>query len=487
MKFSRDLPSPSSMFSTYASMMGFMMMMKPMVRTIVPLSVQTFLVSYVKSRFASTSSTLTLIINDMNKTDKSGIRRQNDLFYEAQTYLSSKISPDALKLKITRDPSDKKFNLYLSQGEVVSDTYEGVEIKWRFLAGSKRQTTPEDGGEFHEIFDWECLELSFNKQHKDLVLNSYIPYVESKAKEIKEERRILKMHSYSSYFSRWESLNFEHPSTFETMAMNQELKRLVIEDLERFIRRKDYYKRVGKAWKRGYLLYGPPGTGKTSLVAAIANYLKFDIYDLQLASVKGDADLRRLLLATSNSSILLIEDIDCSVDLPTRLQPLTTTHGYGGDSQVSTTTLSLSGLLNCIDGLWSSCGNERIIIFTTNNKDKLDEALLRPGRMDMHIYMGHCGFDGFKTLASNYLGLSSHDNDDDDMTHRLYPEIKGLIDGPVLTPAQVAEELMKNEDVDEALEGLVSVLKRKRSESDSEKCEVESTKKLMTFHVGDEF
>ena len=123
--------------------------------------------------------------------------------------------------------------------------------------------------------------------------------------------------------------------------------------------------------------------------------------------------------------------------------------------------MTLSGLLNFIDGLWSSCGDERIIIFTTNHKDRLDPALLRPGRMDMHIYMGHCTFQGFKTLASNYLCLN-----DTTMPHRLYPEVERLMEGDVITPAQVAEELMKSEDADMALEGLVSVLEKMRFKAD---------------------
>lgn len=98
----------------------------------------------------------------------------------------------------------------------------------------------------------------------------------------------------------------------------------------------------------------------------------------------------------------------------------------------------------------------------------------------MQIYMGHCSFKGFKTLASNYLGLSQ-ENDD---THRLYPDIKRLIDGQVLTPAQVAEELMKNEDADVALAGLVKVLKRKRSEP--EKCDDESKKKMKKLEEGED-
>ncbi|KAL9810678.1 putative AAA+ ATPase domain, ATPase, AAA-type, AAA-type ATPase domain-containing protein [Arabidopsis thaliana] len=443
MVFSKDLPSPATMFSTYASLAGYIMMIKPMIHTIIPRPIQNFVFSYIKSFVGSCSSTLTLVINDMiNGTDRNGMPRKNELFFSAQAYLSSKISPDASKLRMTRDPNNKNVNLHLSQG-----------VKERLSPINK--TTTVVGEETEEaIVNWQCFELSFDKKHKDLVVKSYIAYVERKAKVIKEERRIIKMHSYSSYTLRWQSVKFEHPSTFHTMAMTPKLKSSVMEDLDRFIKRKDYYKRVGKARKRGYFLYGPPGTGKSSL----------------LANVQGDAQLRSLLLATNNTSILLVEDIDCSVDLPTRLQPATTTLGIN--------TIDIIRTLNCIDGLWSSCGDERIVIFTTNNKEVLDPAFLRPGRMDMHIYLGHCSFEGFKTLASNYLGMP-HDNDD---PHRLYPDIKRLIDGQVLTPAQVAEELMKNEDADMALEGLVKVLKRKRSESENSDDE---SKKMKMLQEGD--
>lgn len=130
--------------------------------------------------------------------------------------------------------------------------------------------------------------------------------------------------------------------------------------------------------------------------------------------------------------------------------------------------LTLSGLLNFIDGLWSSCGDERIIIFTTNHKERLDPALLRPGRMDMHIHMSYCTYHGFQLLASNYLGINSH--------HHLYDEIEGLLKETEVTPAQVAEELMKSEVVDVALEGLVKLLKRKKMEGDE--CEGEDEKKI---------
>ena len=120
--------------------------------------------------------------------------------------------------------------------------------------------------------------------------------------------------------------------------------------------------------------------------------------------------------------------------------------------------LTLSGLLNFIDGLWSSCGDERIIVFTTNHKDRLDPALLRPGRMDMHINMSYCNLHGFKQLATTYLGIRGH--------HHLFGEIEGLMGETQVTPAQIAEELMRSEDADVALQGVIKLLKRKKMEGD---------------------
>ncbi|GMP57676.1 hypothetical protein CsSME_00021659 [Camellia sinensis var. sinensis] len=94
--------------------------------------------------------------------------------------------------------------------------------------------------------------------------------------------------------------------------MDPTLKKEVIDDLDRFVKRRHFYRRVGKAWKRRYLLYGPPSTGKSSLIAAMANYLKFHIYDLELTSLRSNAELRRHLISTANQSILVTEDIDCS-------------------------------------------------------------------------------------------------------------------------------------------------------------------------------
>ena len=115
--------------------------------------------------------------------------------------------------------------------------------------------------------------------------------------------------------------------------------------------------------------------------------------------------------------------------------------------------------MNIIDGLWSSCGDERIIVFTTNHKEKLDPALLRPGRMDVHVHMSYCNMDGFKVLASNYLNIEGD--------HQLYREIEGLLKNVEVTPAEIAEELLKkvDPDVSLSLRGIVEFLEEKRLEN----------------------
>ncbi|KAK7309312.1 hypothetical protein RJT34_05933 [Clitoria ternatea] len=445
---SRDMPSPSTIFSAYASMTASIMLLRSMANELIPQPVRGYLCNTFRYLIKPRPPTLTLIIEE-----STGIAR-NQVYDAAEAYLSTRVSPENERLKISKSPKEKKLTIRLEKGEKVVDFFNGSCFKWRFICAESEKNTPNDYNNIAIRSEKRYFELSFSKKQKEMVLDSYLPFILEKAKEMKDEERVLKMHTLNTSYCytgvKWDSINLEHPSTFETLAMEPDLKNAVIEDLNRFVKRKEFYKKVGRAWKRGYLLYGPPGTGKSSLIAAMANYLKFDIYDLQLGNIVRDSDLRKLLLATANRSILVIEDIDCSVDIPERR--------HGDARKQNDVQLTLSGLLNFIDGLWSSCGDERIIIFTTNHKERLDPALLRPGRMDMHIHMTYCSYQGFKTLASNYLEISSD--------HHLFGEVEGLIDDIEITPAQVAEELMKNEDSEATLKGFVNVLKRKKMEGD---------------------
>ncbi|WMV18108.1 hypothetical protein MTR67_011493 [Solanum verrucosum] len=179
----------------------------------------------------------------------------------------------------------------------VIDVYNGHTFKWIWLyrqTESKHFYNPRDMDSAEKSII-RSFELTFHKKNKDLVLNSYFPYIMEEAILQKHKNKTIKIHTvgYRKMFclhNMWKSVNFDHPATFGTIAMESDQKDMILKDLEKFMTRKEYYRKVRKAWKRGYLLFGPPGTRKSTLIAAIANYLNFDIYDLELTALTRNSD-----------------------------------------------------------------------------------------------------------------------------------------------------------------------------------------------------
>jgi mitochondrial chaperone BCS1 len=155
----------------------------------------------------------------------------------------------------------------------------------------------------------------------------------------------------------------------ETLAIDAEIERELFSDLDRFLKSRDVYRQRGIPWRRGYLLYGSPGTGKSSLIQSIASY-----YDRQLVSLSltdmDDSALLRAWSEITDTSVIALEDIDSVFD---GRRPL-------GE-------LSFSALLNTLDGAGAVEGS--IAILTTNHRDRLDPALIRPGRCDREFELGY--------------------------------------------------------------------------------------------------
>ncbi|KHN19527.1 Mitochondrial chaperone BCS1 [Glycine soja] len=202
--------------------------------------------------------------------------------------------------------------------------------------------------------------------------------------------------------------------------MDAELKNKVKSDLDQFLKSKQYYHRLGRVWKRSYLLYGAPGTGKSSFVAAMAKFLCYDVYDVDVSKFTDGADWKVMLMQTTAKSLIVIEDLD-------RL--LT--------EKSKSNTTSLSSVLNFMDGIVSCCGEERVMVFTMNEtKEEVDQAVLRPGRIDVHIHFPLCDFSTFKILASSYLGLKEH---------KLFPQVEEVFQtGARLSPAELGEIMISN-------------------------------------------
>jgi chaperone BCS1 len=162
-----------------------------------------------------------------------------------------------------------------------------------------------------------------------------------------------------------------------SVILDQGIKERILEDVTDFLGRKEWYVDRGIPYRRGYLLYGPPGTGKSSFIQALAGDLDFSVALINL-SERGMTDdkLSYLLTKLPPRSILLLEDADAAF----RNRRQVDEDGYSGG------TVTFSGLLNALDGV--AAGEERIAFLTTNHIDRLDEALIRPGRVDMTVRIG---------------------------------------------------------------------------------------------------
>jgi hypothetical protein len=403
--------------------------------------------------------------------------QRSEFFIAAEAYLSVACVRRARKLTAELGRGSK--NIQVDDQEEVTDTFDGATVWWYASKKQARSTVisfypNEDERRFYKVV--------FHHRHRDLVVGSYLSHVLEQGRAItvrNRQRRLFTNNPSGSWSSNlgksvWSHVPFEHPATFDTLAMDRYEKEAIMDDLTAFQRAKDYYTRAGKAWKRGYLLYGPPGTGKSTMIAAMANFMDYDVYDLELTAVKNNTELRKLFIETKGKSIIVVEDIDCSVDLTGKRKVNKGLSNDGDDDEAAMvptdpskdegpTKMTLSGVLNFIDGLWSACGGERIIIFTTNNKDKLDPALIRRGRMDKHIEMSYCRYEAFKVLANNYLDITEHN------FFERYGEIQQLLEEIDMSPADVAENMMamstEKVDAGKYLAGLVAALKKAKMEA----------------------
>lgn len=192
----------------------------------------------------------------------------------------------------------------------------------------------------------------------------------------------------------------------ETVVLNHDAKARILADINEYLHPATpaWYANRGIPYRRGYLFHGPPGTGKTSLSFALSGIFGLDIYCISLLEpTLTEEDLGLLFSSLPRRCVVLLEDID-SAGLHRRNDRTVeiSTETSGGQTEIGREIakafksvhennektkpnqgISLSGLLNAIDGVASHEG--RVLVMTTNYPDKLDDALIRPGRVDMIV------------------------------------------------------------------------------------------------------
>lgn len=177
----------------------------------------------------------------------------------------------------------------------------------------------------------------------------------------------------------------------KNVVLPEGVKEGFFEDFEKFRNSEEKYNQIGFPYHFGVLLSGPPGNGKSSFAAGLAHQYKMSLYNLPLSGIDSDKRIAEVLAGIMPNSILLIEDIDIFSRSISREQ---SPDGRDG--------LTLAGLLNALDGVATPHG--LVTIITTNHPEKLDEALIRAGRIDHTIELHEPTDWQVETLFENVYG-----------------------------------------------------------------------------------
>lgn len=185
--------------------------------------------------------------------------------------------------------------------------------------------------------------------------------------------------------TEWKKTKGVKRKKFDRIVLKNRIKEELIDDINAFSNRRDWYIANHIQYKRGYMFYGKPGTGKTNTIIAMATHLNYGIYFLELGNVKSDMQLTELLGCVPPKTLVVIEELDCFDISRTRTE-----------KSLKEKTLGLGSLLNTMDGILSH--DDQIIVITTNHPENIDEALLRNGRIDYKVK-----FEEFEELEARKL------------------------------------------------------------------------------------
>ncbi|KAI0125191.1 P-loop containing nucleoside triphosphate hydrolase protein [Xylariales sp. AK1849] len=283
----------------------------------------------------------------------------------------------------------------------------------------------------------------------------------------------------SKFFSGWDSAILRPHRPLETVHFDQSIRDDLIADIEKYLRpeTRAFYTERGVPYRRGYLLHGPPGTGKTSLTFALAGHFKLNLWIVNLPSLGGDDALEYLFMDIPQKCIVLIEDID-AVGLKREKQPKPES---GKHRQQQCT---LSGLLNVLDGISAQQG--RVLLMTTNIANNLDDALVRPGRVDKKIYLGNLSQESARLL---FLGMyhprSRNKNPASIELQKLAVEFSAQLPAEeIFSPAQVQGHLLDYPSAPETAKAQIEA--RKKREQEARRKESEEAQKGASKTTKDE-
>jgi len=280
----------------------------------------------------------------------------------------------------------------------------------------------------------EFIEDAFNKKFKE---------EKDKFAEVSGDKIIKK---------KWTGYSWSYDSSipkrcFESIFLKENHINKIKDPITNFLKKETYndYNKHGIPYKLNIMLHGSPGVGKTSLIHTIASECSANLCVLNInAELKEESMIEAISQVNEDDkkSILVLEDIDCIfADRKTN------------DSLKN--NITMNGILNCLDGFNNPEG--LIVIMTTNFPDKLDEAFLRSGRIDLDIELTY--LDKFQT---HNMFISFFNNEEH--FELMWNNIKKYS----IEPATMIQFLFNNRheaDISSKFEDLYKLIEKKFSKS----------------------
>lgn len=245
----------------------------------------------------------------------------------------------------------------------------------------------------------------------------------------------------------WDCIATRARRPMSTVIMDEKVKQMITNDVKAYLdpKARAWYGKRGIPYRRGYLLFGPPGTGKSSLSLALAGQFDLDIYILNLSSA-DEGSLGPLFKELPRRCVVLLEDVDVAGGTQNRRKE---PKEPGQSENQLRPAVSMSTLLNVLDGVASQEG--RVLILTTNYIERLDDALIRPGRVDLKVEFRMCD----KAMISELFRIiyqpeisdefaSDKKREEHDEAQKLAAEIVEMIPELEFSPAEILSFLLEN-------------------------------------------
>jgi hypothetical protein len=228
--------------------------------------------------------------------------------------------------------------------------------------------------------------------------------------------------------------------TWNDVFVPDQIYHQIMDPIFKYVKSREFYVQNNIPNHFGVLLYGQPGQGRTSIAQAIADAIGAKLYVINGDDVGNlPSILNRVIWidppAKNVYRVVVIEDIDSGIKNLNRDVVVDDSNSEDGKS--IRRNVGLASILNAIDGVGSP--SNIIYVLTTNHKELLDPALIRPGRCDVCVELTYVLQSTLIEWLDKYYPGHGYTMDN-------IPEIRDNI-----TFAELQTQLMMNKSLDDII------------------------------------